>query len=204
MVRKITFWNLITLTLIFLVSIFGMYFINYPMKFNLFETLKDIEWKNLLLLIVGMIALSLIFAMFPFKNLTYGSKFQKILLFFSVLMLLYAFYFTISTLIKNVLELNKVENEYIEQAKKDIKNGEVTFKYVGGFTVPEYDKKTYSKIDSIKKNYGIKYQNTGGIIDYKEIEARKQYDNFVQPYLEKKNWEAKMDAEIQNLKRDYR
>lgn len=177
------------------------------MKFNFLETVKDIEWKILIFLFLGITILSLIFAMFPFKNLSYGNKFQKILLFFNMLFLIHASFFTISGFMKNLSELKKIENEYIEQAKKDIKNDDVTFKYAGGFTLPEYDEKTYNQIDSIRKNYGIKYQNTGCIIDFKEIEAQQKYDNLVKPHLEKrngKNWEEKMDAEIEKIKRDYR
>lgn len=203
MIKKITFWNLITFTLILFVSIFGMYFINYPMKFNLLETIKDIEWENLLFLILGLIILSLIFAMIPFKNLNYGNRFQKILLLLNTLILLYVLYFTSSTFLKNRWEVKKIENEYVEQAKKDIKNDNVTFKYAGGLTLPEYDEKIYTQIDSIRKNYGITYNNTGCIVDFKEIEAQEKYKNIVKPYLEKrngKNWEAKMNSEIEKFK----
>jgi len=125
MVNKITFWNLITLTLILLVSVFGMFFINYPMKLNLLETIKDIEWENLLFIFLSLTILSLFFAMIPFKNLKYSNRFQKILLFLSTIVLLYALYFTFSTFFKNKLEVKKIENEYIEQAKKDIKNDNI-------------------------------------------------------------------------------
>lgn len=205
MVKKILFWNLITLTSILLVSIFGMYFINYPMKFDLLETLKDIKWKNVLFLFLGLIILSLIFALLPFKNLNYGNRFQKILLLLNILVLLYVLYFTSSTFFKNISELKKIENEYFEQAKKDMKNDNVTFKYAGGLTLPEYDEKIYTQIDSIRKNYGITHNNTGCIVDFKEIEAQKKYENIVRPYLEKrngKNWQAKMNAEIEKLKRN--
>lgn len=141
MINKITFWNLIALAFILLVSVFGIYFINYPMKFNFLQTIKDIEWKNLLFLFLGLVILSLVFAIIPFKNLNYVNKFQKILLFLNTVVLVYALYFTFSTFFKNKLELKKIENEYIEQAKKDIKNDNVTFKYGGGFTLPEYDEK---------------------------------------------------------------
>lgn len=118
MINKITFWNLIALAFILLVSVFGIYFINYPMKFNFLQTIKDIEWKNLLFLFLGLIILSLVFAIIPFKNLNYINKFQKILLFLNTVVLVYALYFTFSTFFKNKLELKKIENEYIEQAKK--------------------------------------------------------------------------------------
>ena len=207
MVNRITFWNLTTLILIFLVSVFGMYFINYPMKFDVCETIRDIDWKYLFFLVLGMIILSLIFAMFPFKNLSYGNKFQKILLFLSILILIYILYFSTATFIKNKIELKKIEKEYIEQAQKDIKNDNVTFNYAGGLTLPVFDEKIYQKIDSIRKNYGIVYNNTGCIVDFKEIEAQKKYENIVKPYLEKrngKNWEKKMSVEIENVMRDYR
>lgn len=205
MVNKITFWNLITLILIVFVSIFGMYFINYPMKFNFSETIKDIEWESLFFLFLASIILSLIFAIIPFKDSSYGNRFQKILLFLSILVLMYALYFTFSTYFKNKLEMKMIENKYIERAKKDIKNDNVIFQYSGGFTLPEYDEKMYSEIDSIRKNYGITYDNTGCIVDFKLIAAEEKYENIVKPYLEKrngKNWEAKMNAEIKNISRN--
>lgn len=202
MVNKITFWNLITLALIVLVSIFGMYFINYPMKFYFLETIKDIDWKSLLFLFLGLTILSLLFAMIPFKDSRYGNRFQKILLFLSVLVLMYALYFTFSTYFKNRLEMRMIENEYIERAKRDIKNDNVTFKYAEGLTLPEYHEKIYTEIDSMRKSYGITYNNTGCIVDFKLIEAEEKYKNIVKPYLEKrngKNWEAKMNAEIKKI-----
>lgn len=71
--------------------------------------------------------------------------------------------------------------------------------------MPEYDEKKISKIDSIRKNYGITYDNTGCIVDFKIIEAEKKYKNTVKAYLEKrngKNWEAKMNVEIEKVKGD--
>ena len=207
MLNKITFWNLITLTIILLVSFFGVYFINYPMIIDIWEVIYILEWEKMFFLFLGMVILSLIFALFPLKKMSYGNKFQKILLVLNVLILLYTFCYTISTFAKNKSELRKIENEYIEQAKKDVKNDKVTFKFAGGLPVPEYDKNTYDKIDSIRKKYGIIYFNTGCIVDYKAIEAQKKYEIIVKPYLEKrngKNWEAKMNDEIQKVKSDYK
>lgn len=68
MLNKITFWNLITLTLILLVSFFGVYFINYPMIIDIWEVIYILEWEKMFFLFLGMVILSLIFALFPLKK----------------------------------------------------------------------------------------------------------------------------------------
>lgn len=103
-------------------------------------------------------------------------------------------------------EISRAEHKYIKQAEKDIKNDLITFKYSGGFSLPQYDQKTTQKIDSIYKKYGIMYKDTGCIIDLVENEAQKKFEETVKPYLEKRNgtgWEIKMKKEISNIKKFY-
>ncbi|MDQ8144114.1 hypothetical protein [Chryseobacterium sp. CFS15] len=79
----------------------------------------------------------------------------------------------------------------------------MTYKFAGGFTVPVYNEETVNKIDSICKNYGVTYFNTGCIIDFMDIKAQEKYHETVKPYLIKrngKNWEQKMKSEIEKIK----
>lgn len=97
----------------------------------------------------------------------------------------------------------KSENEYIQQAKEDIKNDSIVFKSYG-LPVFMYDQETYRKIDSIRSNYGIYLKNTGCTVDYIENEGRQKYEEIVTPYLEKRNgkgWNKKMLDEIEKLKK---
>lgn len=99
-------------------------------------------------------------------------------------------------------EYVKLETEYISQAKEDIKNDNVTYKYAGGLTISECDSKIENKIDSINKNYGVRYFNTGCIIMEQNIKAQEKYAEIVKPYLEKRNgkdWEQKMKNEIETI-----
>lgn len=69
-----------------------------------------------------------------------------------------------------------------------------------------YNEDVYKKVDSIQKNYGVKYKNTGCIIDPVESNAQEKYEEAVMPYLEKRNgkgWKTKMDGEIGKMKKLY-
>lgn len=99
--------------------------------------------------------------------------------------------------------MDAVAEKYIQHAKKDIKNSLVNYKYAGGLTILEYDNRTYEKIYSIRKNYGISIDNTGCQIDLTEKEGQIKYEEIVTPYLEKRNgkgWEKRMRNEIEIIK----
>lgn len=99
--------------------------------------------------------------------------------------------------------MGAVAEKYVQQAKKDIKNSLVNYKYAGGLTILKYDKRAYEKIDSIRKNYGIIIDNTGCQVDLIEKEGQIKYEEIVTPYLEKRNgkgWEKRMRNEIEIIK----
>jgi hypothetical protein len=67
----------------------------------------------------------------------------------------------------------------------------------------EYNNRTYKKIDSIRKNYGINIDNTGCQVELIEKEGQIKYEEMVIPYLEKRNdkgWEKRMRNEIEIIK----
>ena len=141
------------------------------------------------------------------KNLKFISKFSTVFFSLNCVLLLFLIYNFTELYLTTKSKLTKRENELIKEAKRDIKDDNVTYKFAGGFQLPIYSQKNENRIDSIRKKYGIKYINTGCIIDLIEIQAQEKYLKTVKSYLEKrnaKNWEYKMQKEIENIKRDIR
>ena len=55
MVSKITSSSIVVLTLILSLPIFANYFIHYPAKFDVEQTLSNMAWNKLLLIIIDPI-----------------------------------------------------------------------------------------------------------------------------------------------------
>lgn len=200
------FYILIIIALVLNLSIFilGYYFINYPMKFNLWYIIKECG-IGALLIILGIITLvSWLSSVIEIKHLDPKTKFLRAFLILNGLLFVFLLYYSLDQFIQAKKEITNLENEYLKQAKIDIKNDHVSIKYAGGFELPMYDEKTIHKIDSIRKKYGVTYQNTGCIIDNIDIKAQEKYDDTVMPYLDKRNgkgWQHRMEKEIDNLKK---
>jgi hypothetical protein len=138
------------------------------------------------------------------KNLKPKSKFLLAYTILCGILLSYIIYFDTDTYISTRKAIKNTENKYIWQAKEDIKKDNVTYRFAGGFSFPVYDAETLDKIDSIRKKYGISYENTCCIVDAIDKEGQKKYEETVKPYLDKRNgkgWEEKMNREIDNLKK---
>ncbi|MHA7609801.1 FEKKY domain-containing protein [Elizabethkingia meningoseptica] len=91
----------------------------------------------------------------------------------------------------------------IIQAKNDISNDLIIFEVPGGIS-DSYNEKLNQQIDSITKKYGVLYKNTGCVVDNIEIKIRKKYTALTERYLIQRNgkdWETKMTAEINALKK---
>lgn len=203
MLKKLLYLNIILIVLILLASIATFYGNNFPIPFDFIGDFKDygIEYILIFLLIIGVLA-SLI-ASVKIKNYYFKSKFLCIFLILNCLFFGFLVFEGSSEYMKRRKALTLLENEYIKQAKKDIEIDNVTYKFAGGFTVAVYNKETEDKIDSMCKNYGVTYLNTGCIIDFIDIKAQEKYQETVKPYLIKrngKNWELKMKSEIEKIK----
>ncbi|SFT38987.1 hypothetical protein SAMN05421857_0641 [Chryseobacterium formosense] len=201
--KKILYLNIILIALIFVASIAIFYSYNFPIPFDFIRNFKDyeIQYVLIILLIIGFLA-SLI-ASVKIKKYNFKNKFLSIFLILNCLFLAFLVFNGSSEYIKRKKALTLLENEYIKQAKKDIENDKVTYKFAGGLAVSDYNEETENKIDSIYKNYGVTYFNTGCIIDFMDIKAQEKYQETVKPYLIKrngKNWEVKMKSEIEKIK----
>ncbi|MCF2220005.1 hypothetical protein H9Q08_11920 [Chryseobacterium sp. PS-8] len=191
------------LSLLIVVYTLGNYLILYPIKFDFLTVISESQPHDLLFILAFFVLISWLISHIRIKNLSPKNRF---LLAFTVLcgiMLLWISYFNLNTFFNTRKAITKSENEYIQQAKEDIKNDQVTFRFIGGFELPNNDRKMDVKIDSIQQKYGIKSENTGCTIDEIDTKAQEKYIETVKPYLEKRNgkdWESKMQNEINKLK----
>ncbi len=187
------------LFLLILVYTLGNYLILYPMKFDFLTVISESQPHYLLFIIAFFVLISWLISHVRIKNLNPKNRFLLAFTILCGIMLLWIGCYNLSTSFNTRKVITKSENEYIQQAKEDIKNDQVTFRFTGGFELPNNDRKMDVKIDSIQKKYGIKSENTGCTID--EIDSKAQEK--LKPYLEKRNgkgWESKMQNEINKLK----
>lgn len=200
---KFNYLNSIILLLIVFVSIFGDYFSPIEMKFEYWWSTKYIEWKELSILFFSFAVFSALISLIKIKNLKFVTKFSQVFLSLNCLFLLFLIYHFAELYVTTKSQLIQRQNEIIQEAKRDIKNDNITYKFAGGLQLPMYSLQNQNRIDSIRKKYGVRYRNTGCIVDLIESQAQEKYSETVKPYLEKrngKNWEDRMQTEINRIK----
>lgn len=187
--KKILYLNIILIILILVASIAIFYGNNFPIPFDFIGNFKDygIQYILIILLIIGLLA-SLI-ASVKIKKYNFKNRFLCVFLILNCLFLGFLVFEGSSEYIKRRKALTLLEKEYMKQAKKDIEKDSVTYKFAGGFAVPVYNEETGNKIDSICKNYGVTYFNTGCIIDFMDIKAQEKYQETVKTIFNKKKRE---------------
>lgn len=196
--------NIAVLVLLFSAYIFGYYLFNYPLKFSFFQIIRDCGIHYLFIALLFLALVSWMISTLKIKNLNSINKFLLIYTILCGLLLGYFLYVSADTYISTQKAIRESENKYILQAKEDIKKDDVTYRFAGGFSIPEYDAETLDKIDSIRRKFGISYENTGCVIDAIDMEGQKKYEETVKPYLDKRNgkgWEERMDKEIEKVKK---
>ena len=203
MLKKIIYWNIAVFILIFMAAIVAFYGYNYPTRFRFVYDFNDYGLGFILLILIGIAISAALVASLDFKNLDFKNKFFRIILVLNSLVLFFTIYEGLDGFFQNRKVLTDLENEYIQQAKIDIKNDQVTYRFAGGLQLPIYTEKTIQKIDSIHQKYGVTYFNTGCTILEINIKAQEKYEITVKPYLEKRNgkdWENKMNKEIAKIR----
>ena len=203
MLKKIIYWNIAVFILIFMAAIVAFYGYNYPTRFRFVYDFNDYGLGFILLIIIGIAISAASVASLDFKKLDFQNKFFRIILLLNSLVLCFIIYEGLDGFLQNRKVLTDLENEYIRQAKTDIKNDQVTYRFAGGLELPMYTEKTIQKIDSIHQKYGVTYFNTGCTILEINNKAQEKYEITVKPYLEKRNgkdWESKMNNEIAKIR----
>lgn len=203
MLKKIIYWNIAVFILIFVAAIVAFYGYNYPIRFRFVYDFNDYGFGFILLILIGIAIPAALVASLDIKNLDFKNKFFRIILVLNSLVLLFTIYEGLDGYLTNRKILTDLENEYIQQAKIDIKNDQVTYRFAGGLELPMYTEKTIQKIDSIHQKYGVTYFNTGCTILEINNKAQEKYEITVKPYLEKRNgkdWESKMNKEIAKIR----
>ena len=203
MLKKIIYLNIAVFILIFIAAIIAFYGYNYPTRFRFVYHFKDYGLGFISLILIGISLTAALVSSLDIKNLDFKNKFFRIILALNSLVLFFTIYEGLDGFLKNRKVLTDLENEYIQQAKIDIKNDQVTYRFAGGLALPMYTEKTIQKIDSVHHKYGVTYFNTGCILLEIENKAQEKYEITVKPYLEKRNgkdWESKMNNEIEKIK----
>ncbi|MDQ0595293.1 hypothetical protein QFZ37_003662 [Chryseobacterium ginsenosidimutans] len=202
--KKLLSINIVVLILIFGIYIYGFGLLNPSIKIDFWYYLQECQLHYLLVSLAFLALVSWMISTLKIKNLNPKNKFLLVYTILCSLLLCFFAYILINNYIVEKKAITKSENEYLKQAKEDIKNDNVTFRFSVGLEMPIYDQKTYIKIDNVRKNYGIKYQNPGCTVDEIDIEGQKKYTETIKPYLEKRNgkgWKNRMKNEIEKLEK---
>ncbi|WP_157456437.1 FEKKY domain-containing protein [Chryseobacterium hispalense] len=202
--KKLLVINIVVVLLLILAHTLGGYLIIYPMKSDVWTVVSESRPHYILVALALFAVIAWLISHLKIKNVKPKNKFLLVYTILCGILLCYIIYFDADTYISTRKAIIKAENEYIQQAKEDIKKDNIIYRFAGGLPIPEYDLKTRNKIDSIRKKFGISYFNTGCTVDVIDIEGQQKYEETVKPYLEKRNgkgWKEKMNKEIENLKK---
>lgn len=134
--KKLLIINSVILILVFFAHIAATAFINYPWTMRFWNY---IEWIDFLYLFAVLVFLALISWMISTLKIGNFKSADRFLLIYSVLSsLLFGCFIYISadsyfTAQKAIVQ---IENQYVQQARKDIQSGRIIFRYAGGFAIP--------------------------------------------------------------------
>lgn len=201
MYKRLIAFNLGMILLVTAVYIVGYYFINYPMKFDLWFMIKECGLQYLAAVFVVTALASYLISSLDFKKLNFKSKFLSVFPLLNFLAMAFFIYIAAEEFIKNKKALSIQENHYIREAEKDIKNDLIVSRY-SGFALPPSDEKKARLIHNIYRKYGIVLKNTGCIIEKTDNKAQEKYTELTDAYLEKRNgkgWKDKMKKEIDEV-----
>ncbi|GAA5098591.1 hypothetical protein GCM10023210_34930 [Chryseobacterium ginsengisoli] len=129
--RKLLTINIIVLTLLIVAHTLGNYLIIYPMRFDFWEVVEGSKPQYLLFALAFFALVSWLISHLKIKDFSSKNKFLLVFTILCSLLFLYVGYYNLSIFFQTQKAITKSENEYIEQAKKDIKNDSIVFKSYG-------------------------------------------------------------------------
>lgn len=200
--RKLLIITVVVVLLLITAHTLGGYLIMYPIKPDFWTVVSESRPQYLLIALALFVLIAWLISHLKIKNLKPENRFLLVFTVLCGILLTFIVYFDAATYISTRKEIRESEDEYIQQAKEDIKKDKIMYRFAGGLSIPEYDAKTQNKMDSIREKFGISYFNTGCTVDVTDLEGQQKYEETVKPYLEKRNgkgWEEKMNKEIENL-----
>jgi len=200
--RKLLIITVVVVLLLITAHTLGGYLIMYPIKPDFWTVVSESRPQYLLIALALFVLTAWLISHLKIKNLKPENRFLLVFTVLCGILLTFIVYFDAATYISTRKEIRESEDEYIQQAKEDIKKDKIMYRFAGGLSIPEYDAKTQNKMDSIREKFGISYFNTGCTVDVTDLEGQQKYEETVKPYLEKRNgkgWEEKMNKEIENL-----
>ncbi len=206
MSRRLIYLNSSLLLLIILVFVFGDFFSPIDRTFYYWWFTKYLEWKILLSIVFGSAILSVLVGFIKIKKFSSTSRSLVTFLICNVLLLGFLIFKSLRLYFNTKIELENREAELMKEAKSDIAEDNVTYKFAGGIPLPTVSEKGQTKIDSIHALYGVKYINTGCVVFDIEVQAQEKYSEIVKPYLETrngKNWEIKMKKQVEKVREDF-
>lgn len=201
--KKLLIINIIVLILLIVMHTLGSYFILYPRKFSLEFVIEESRPFYLIIPLSIFVLISWLASHVRIKKFNPKNRFLLVFTVLCGLLFLYISFHNLNIFFKVKNQVTESENKYSKQAKEDIKKDSIIFE-TAGLPIFIYDKKTYQKIDSIRRNYGITIKNTGCVVDIINTKGQDKYDEIVMPYLEKRNgkdWRKRMDNEINQLEK---
>ncbi|TLV00392.1 hypothetical protein FEN17_12940 [Dyadobacter luticola] len=193
------------LVLLFAAATLPDYYINSPSYFNFADSIRNFDWLIFAGILVAGIILSGLLALIPLKNMRYFLRLLSVDIFVNTAVLLFIMYHGISSIVKYQREYEALSLKYKSRAESDIKNGVIIYE-TAGFQIgldPAQQAKE-DKIDSLRRTYGITYNNTGCMITSVELRAQSDYEQLTEPYLDRRNgagWRDRMNLEIEKIRK---
>ncbi|NML59215.1 FEKKY domain-containing protein [Chryseobacterium cheonjiense] len=188
--KKLIIISVVVVLLLITAHTLGGYLIMYPVKPDFWTVVSESSPQYLLIALALFTLIAWLISHLRIKNVKVKNRFLLVFTVLCGILLSYVIYFDAATYMSTRKAVKESENEYIQQAKEDIKKDKIMYRFANGLAIPEYDAKTQNKIDSIRKKFGISYFNTGCIVDVIDVEGQQKYEEMVKPYLEKRNGKA--------------
>lgn len=208
--KKLLVSTILTTILIWTITVFSYYLINYPDDLEILKILKDdVEWKPFLIMYFSIILISILFSLVLFKKQVFIKKFYISIIGFNIIGTIIISTIGINGFIENKIFFDELLTEFRQNAENDIKNDNVKY-FSQGLLLPpksEKDVKIAEDVEKILKKYGLNHKHLGCTIYPQLTKAQEEYRKITDVYLEKrngKNWRNRMRKQIDSINKSNR